>query len=94
MDAITILAAGREVVRDKISVLHSCSGVEFQPLGTAPFGEIVRVYVHTENPNALSLETLLASLSSHKPLRVGPMEFVTVLEHRAELKHHSRTHHV
>lgn len=83
MDTIADTASGQSI-RDDIRALHSTCGIEIQPLGHAPFGEIVKVNVHSENPDHLSLEALLTSLGGCQPLRIGPMEFVTILKHSAE----------
>lgn len=80
----TTLPASCDLVRNEISVLHPCCGIEFQPLGFAPFGEIVRVNVYSNNTSALTLETFVSGLSRFQPLRVGPMEFVAILEHGAD----------
>lgn len=77
-------AASGELRRDEVGVPHTSFGVELQPLGFAPFGEIVRVQIHTENPDALCLESLAVPLGRGKPLIVGPMEYVTVFEHGAK----------
>lgn len=67
-----------------VSELCSSVGVEFHPLGLTPFGELVRVYVHANNPDAFCLKSFAALFSSHPPLIVGAMQFVTILEHNFE----------
>lgn len=79
------LACTEGLVRDEARVLASSIGIEFQPLGLAPGGELVRVKVSADNFHPLSLERLAACLSSSQPLIVGVMEFVTILEHGAHL---------
>ena len=62
-----------------------CVGIEFQPLGFTQLGELVRVYVYSDNPDASVLKSLAAALCSQEPLIVGPMEFITILKHSPEL---------
>lgn len=61
-----------------------CVGVDFEPLGSTPFGKLVRVYVHANYPATFCLKSFASLLSSHEPLIVGDMEFVTILEHGAK----------
>jgi hypothetical protein len=71
-------------VSTNISELYSCFGVEFHPVGFAPFGEIVRVNVYTNNPDPLALNVFAASFCGHQPLFVGPMEFIAILKHGSQ----------
>ncbi|MDO9105200.1 MAG: hypothetical protein Q7U57_09595 [Methylovulum sp.] len=78
-----LIGTRNDLVSDHTGVLVSCIGVEFQPLGYAAFGELVRINVYAENPMSLDLESLFICLGGCKPLVVGPMEFVTILKHAA-----------
>ena len=71
---------------DGISISEdiSCISVEFQPLGFTEFGELVRGYVNADHAVSFCLKSFAALVSSHEPLIVGVMEFVTILEHGAK----------
>lgn len=75
------LNAGQCLVGDQARVLHAGVGVELHPLGHAPLGEIVRVNVYADDPQSFDLLGFAAGFGCAQPLIVGPMEFVTVLEH-------------
>lgn len=75
------LAAGKNLVGDKIAEGFSCCGVDFHPLCIAPFGELVRVYVHPNDPMSFDLKAFAACFGGGEPLIIGPMEFVTILKH-------------
>lgn len=72
------------LVGNETGVGASTVGVEFQPLGFAPFGEIVRVQVNADYAPAFCLESFAASFGGGQPLIVGPMEFVAILKHGAQ----------
>lgn len=55
-------------------------GIELLPLGMTPRGELVRVNISTDYPEAFDLLKLSKALGGCEPLIVGPMEFVTVIE--------------
>jgi len=84
MNSATTLGTSDCLVGDEASVLVSCFGIEFHPVGFAPFGELVRVNVYAHDPMALGFELLASALCGGKPLLVGPMEFVAVLEQGAK----------
>jgi len=75
------LHAQQGFVGDQARVLHAGVGVEIHPLGYAPLGEIVRVNVYTDDPQSFDLLGFAAGFGCAQPLIVGPMEFVTILEH-------------
>lgn len=75
---------GDGAVGGLIGKRHATVGVELQPLGLAPLGEIVRVNVCPNDPDAFDLLSFAASFGGSQPLIVGPMEFVTILKHGHE----------
>ena len=76
-----LVSTGNHLISDPTGVFVPSVGVDFHPLGFTPFGELIRVYVYTENPDVFCLKTFARLLSSHEPLIVGRMEFVTILEY-------------
>lgn len=58
--------------------------IELQPLGFAPFGELVRVKVYADHPDAAGFERLAALFCGQQPLLIGPMEFVAILKQGAQ----------
>jgi len=79
----TTLANG-DFVGDHAAIPISCFGVEFHPICSTPFGELVRVNVYADNPDALCLHRLAACFGCGEPFFVGPMEFLAILKHGAE----------
>ena len=80
----TALLAENDLVGHETGELVPCFGVEFHPVGHAPFGEIVRVNVYAHHPDPIGFQALAASFSGGQPLMVGPMEFLAVLKHPQE----------
>jgi hypothetical protein len=76
--------AGDDLVRDPRRELLTTAGVEFQPLGFAPRGEIVLVEVRPNDESAFDFLAFATDFCGHEPLVVGPMQFVAVLEHHAQ----------
>lgn len=74
----------QDLVGNFAGIAHTCVGVEIHPLGSAPVGEIVRINVHADDPQSFDLLSFAAGFGCPQPLIVGPMEFVTVLEHGAQ----------
>jgi hypothetical protein len=85
-EALPGVARDHALVSHKVGELDSCFGVELQPVGHTPFGEVVRVNVHTNNPDPSALVSFAARFCGHQPLFVGPMEFIAILKHGAEAK--------
>lgn len=84
LDGIGRRQTGQHLVGNLAGVAHACVGVEIHPLGNAPAGEIVRVNVYADDAQAFDLVRFAAGFGCAQPLIVGPMEFVTVLEHGAQ----------
>lgn len=55
--------------------------VEFYPICTTELGKVVRVYVNSNGLIPLDLEAFASIFSSHKPLIISAMEFITIFEH-------------
>lgn len=75
---------GDGAVSGLVGKRHATVGVELQPLGLAPLGEIVRVNVCPNDPDAFDFLSFAASFGGSQPLVIGPMEFVTILKHGHE----------
>ena len=84
LNSIRLLSPGQHLVGDQACVIHATLGVDTLPIGCAPNGESVRVYVYTDNPNTFSLHALATFLSIPEPLIEAAMQGVTVLEHSAQ----------
>lgn len=75
------LHTGEHLVGDQTCVLHASLGIDTKAPAFAPGGELVRVYVHTDNPQTFSLLSLAAYLGGDLPLIERAMKFVTILKH-------------
>ena len=84
LDSAWRLDTGENLVGNPVGVGASTVSVEIFPVGFAPNGEIVRVKVNADHAHAFCLKTFAADFGSGQPLVVGPMEFLTVLEHGAK----------
>jgi len=75
------LHAGEHLIGRQTCVLHASLGIDTQATALAPGGEMVWVYVYTDNPDTFCLLSLAAYLGIPQPLIKRTMEFVTVLKH-------------
>ena len=69
---------------DTVGVPLSCVGIDLMPICRAPLGEVVRINVHTDNPNPETFLAFAKALSGGEPFLVGPMEFITILKHSSQ----------
>ena len=69
-----------EQLRYEVGITSTCFGLEIQPVCFAPYGEVLRVNVHADDPNPEALLTFAKTLSGGEPCFVGPTEFITVLK--------------
>lgn len=62
----------------------SCLGIDIQPLGSTPAGELVRIDVCADHAKSFCLKAFASLFGGPEPLIVGPRQFVAVLENRQE----------
>jgi len=84
LNSIRRLDTSQHLIGDQVCVIHAALGVDTLPIGSAPTGESVRVYVYTDNPDTFSLLTFAAYLGIPQPLIESAMQDVTVLKHTAQ----------
>lgn len=80
IDGIATLAAGGDQICHGIAEFNSSSGVGFPSVLRTPFGELVWVYIHTDDPGLVSLEGLAARFCPDKPLLIGRGKIIAVLK--------------
>lgn len=80
LHSVRRLRPGQHFVGDQAFVVHSSLGIDTQPAGSTPGGEMVWVYVRTDNPETFCLLRLAAYLGIAQPLVEAAMQFVTVVK--------------
>lgn len=75
---------GTNLVGDEAGPRRATFGVDVVPVLSAPFGEVVRVNVCTDDSAPSALLEFAASFGLSQPLWIGPGEFLAVLEQRPQ----------